>query len=258
MLTFQIGLHIDDLFILVYIKNKLNCGHISISGKKCNYFINDKDSLLQILLPIFNFTKLNSSKYHQFILFEKVVNFIRDKKHLPLLWLKQALQLLPSLSSVAASGHREAQKRGRPESKEGKLEMIKFYHEMKKPYLAPLNNNTHLTIHWLGGFTDGDASFSIFKYKPRLKFENHIKELELFNRIKDFLNISNNLSITKPRLDRSNSNATVSLDITDIHILKKSIVPLYSKDGILKTKKFKDFNDWSFASALLCSSGPPY
>ena len=65
--------------------------------------------------------------------------------------------------------------------------MIKFYHEMKKPYLAPLNNNTHLTIHWLGGFTDGDASFSIFNYKPRLKFENHIKELELFNRIKDFL-----------------------------------------------------------------------
>lgn len=103
MLTFQIGLHINDLFILEYIKNKLNC------------------SLLQILLPIFNFTKLNSSKYHQFILFEKVINFIKDKKHL---------------------------------SKEGKLEMIKFYHEMKKPYLAPLNKNTHLTIHWLGGFTD--------------------------------------------------------------------------------------------------------
>jgi hypothetical protein len=33
MLTFQIGLHIDDIFILEYIKNKLNCGHITISGK---------------------------------------------------------------------------------------------------------------------------------------------------------------------------------------------------------------------------------
>ena len=126
--------------------------------------------------------------------------------------------------------------------------MIKFYHEMKKPYLAPFYNNTPLTIHWLGGFTDGDASFSIFKYKPRLKFENHFKNIiNILNRIKDFFNISNNLSITKPRLDRSNSNATVSLDITDIHILKKkSIVPLNSKDGKLKTKKFKDFNDWSF------------
>ena len=54
--------------------------HKPAKGKKCNYFINDKDSLLQILLPIFNFTKLNSSKYNKFILFEKVVNFIRDKK----------------------------------------------------------------------------------------------------------------------------------------------------------------------------------
>ena len=184
MLTFQIGLHIDDLFTLKYIKKFLNCGHISISGKKCNYFINDKDSLLQILLPIFNFIKLNSSKYHQFILFEKAVNFINDKKHL---------------------------------SKEGKLEMIKFYHEMKNPYLAPLNN-TPLTLHWLGGFTDGDASFSIFNYKPRLKFENHIKELELFNRIKDLFNINNKLNITKPRIDRPNSNATISLDITNIKI----------------------------------------
>jgi len=58
MLTFQIGLHIDDLFILEYIKNKLNCGHISISGKNCNYFFNDKYSLLQILLPIMNLTQI--------------------------------------------------------------------------------------------------------------------------------------------------------------------------------------------------------
>ena len=95
--------------------------------------------------------------------------------------------------------------------------MIKFYHEMKNPYLAPLNN-TPLTLHWLGGFTDGDASFSIFNYKPRLKFENHIKELELFNRIKDLFNINNKLNITKPRIDRPNSNATISLDITNIKI----------------------------------------
>lgn len=69
MLTFQIGLHINDLPILEYIKNKLSCGKISISGNKCNYFINVKDSLLQILLPIFKFKNLNSSKYYQFFTF---------------------------------------------------------------------------------------------------------------------------------------------------------------------------------------------
>ena len=69
MLTFQIGLHIDDLSILEFIKEKLNCGSISISGSKCNFFIYDKVSLVQVLLPIFNFVNLNSSKYFQFIIF---------------------------------------------------------------------------------------------------------------------------------------------------------------------------------------------
>jgi len=50
MLTFQISLHINDLLVLEYIKDKLNCGHISISKSKCNYFVNDKNSLIQVLL----------------------------------------------------------------------------------------------------------------------------------------------------------------------------------------------------------------
>jgi hypothetical protein len=82
MLTIQIGLHIKDLPLLEYIKNNLKCGHISIYGSKCNYFINDQISLIQVILPIFNIVKLNSSKYYQFITFEKAVNLIKNKKHL--------------------------------------------------------------------------------------------------------------------------------------------------------------------------------
>ncbi|HMG15626.1 MAG TPA: cytochrome c oxidase subunit 3 [Saprospiraceae bacterium] len=219
MLTFQIGLHIDDLSLLEYIKNKLNCGHISITTSRCNYFVNDKTSLIQVILPIFNFIKLNSSKYYQFLIFEKAVNLIKEKKHL---------------------------------SPEGKLEMVKFYKEMKISSCkqAPASqskeiNNIPLTINWLGGFTDGDSTFSIFKYKPRIRFENHIKELNLFERIKDLFNIRSNFIFNKPRLNRPNSNATVSLDITNIQILKNKIVPIFSKSGILKSKKLKDFNDWS-------------
>jgi cytochrome c oxidase subunit 3 len=218
MLTFQIGLHIDDLSLLEYIRDKLNCGHISISGSKCNYFVNDKTSLIQIILPIFKFIKLNSSKYYQFLIFEKAINLIKEKKHL---------------------------------SPEGKSEMIKFYNDMKIPYLAPHSkeiNNLPLSINWLGGFTDGDSTFSILNYKPRLKYENHIKELNLLERIKDLFKINSNLNITKARINRPNSNATISLDITDIHILKNKIVPIFSSfngNSILKSKKLKDFKDWS-------------
>lgn len=99
ILTFQIGLHIDDLNLLKFIKQKLNCGHISISGSRCNYFVNDQISLIQVILPIFNYVKLNSSKYFQYLIFEKAVSLIKNKKHL---------------------------------SSKGKLDMIKYYYEIKK------------------------------------------------------------------------------------------------------------------------------
>nr|YP_010846157.1 LAGLIDADG homing endonuclease [Cyathus stercoreus]WEV87344.1 LAGLIDADG homing endonuclease [Cyathus stercoreus] len=220
MLTFQICLHIDDLFLLENIKKQLNCGHISISGSKCNFFINDKPSLVQVVLPIFNYIKLNSSKYYQFLIFEKAVNLYKDNKHL---------------------------------STEGKLEMISLYKQIKLSYLAPSSkifNNAPLTLNWLGGFTDGDSTFSISNYKPRLKFENHIKELELFKRIKSYLNSNTNIIITKPRINRPNANITITLDITNIQFLKNHISNLYSKPGILKSKKLKDFNDWSIVVNL--------
>jgi hypothetical protein len=82
IITFQIGLHIDDLSVLKLIQTKLNCGHISISGNKCNYFVNDQNSLINVILPIFSYVKLNSSKYFQFLIFEKAVNLLINKKHL--------------------------------------------------------------------------------------------------------------------------------------------------------------------------------
>lgn len=107
---------------------------------------------------------------------------------------------------------------------------------------------------------DGDGSFSIANYKPRLKYENHIKELQLFYRIKEILNPSSNLIISNPRKNRPNSNITVNLDITDIHVLKNKIRPLFSLtakhpsgpsgrgehqvEDILRSKKIKDFKDW--------------
>jgi len=75
-------LHIDDLNLLKLIKKNLHCGHISISGNRCNFFLNDQYSLINIILPIFNFIKLNSSKYFQFLIFEKAVNLISNKNHL--------------------------------------------------------------------------------------------------------------------------------------------------------------------------------
>jgi len=62
ILTYQIGHHIDDLNALKFIQANLKCGHISISENRCNFFVNDQSSLIEVIIPIFNFVKLNSSK----------------------------------------------------------------------------------------------------------------------------------------------------------------------------------------------------
>ena len=55
--------------------------------------------------------------------------------------------------------------------------MVNLYKELKvssTKYSAPSSeflNHKPLSIYWLGGFIDGDGSFSLSNSKPRLKFE---------------------------------------------------------------------------------------
>lgn len=85
MLTFQISLHLDDKKALERIKNKLQCGKISVSetNNKCNFFVNDIFSLVNIIQPIFDNVQLNSSKNFQFQAFSKaVVSIYLIKRHI--------------------------------------------------------------------------------------------------------------------------------------------------------------------------------
>jgi hypothetical protein len=72
--------------------------------------------------------------------------------------------------------------------------------------------------------------------------ENHIKELELYNKIKEFFKVGNVL-LTTPRVNRINSSPTIVLEINKISELRDILIPLmYDKDCILlKTLKAKDF-----------------
>ncbi len=214
--TFQIGLHKDDEAVLNYIMNTLKCGHISKSKDRINYFVNDKNSLLHVILPIFEFVNLNSSKYHPFVIFKKAVTLVKDKSH---------------LSDI------------------GKLEIIKCKKEMNnmsgKWIPSSINSKIKITKFWLAGFIDGDGSFSTNKFVPRFKLENHIKELELYNKIKEFLSLGN-LILTSQRIDRVNSSPTVVLEVNRIKELIEVLIPLmYDNDTIiLKSLKCKDFSMW--------------
>ena len=216
--TFQIGLHVDDLKVLEYIMNIIKCGHISKSKNRVNFFVNDINSLLYIIIPIFEHVNLNSSKYHHFLLFKKAVMLKKDKKHL---------------------------------SNEGKLKIIKYKKEMQsmsgKWIPSSINNKINITKYWLAGFIDADATFSTNKYIPRFKLENHIRELELYNKIKEFITTGNVL-LTKPRVYRDNSNPTIVLEINKIKELRDILIPIiYDKNNnniLLKSLKSNDFLWW--------------
>lgn len=197
--------------------------------------------MIDVILPIFNFVELNSSKYYNYLVFENVINLVKNKQHL---------------------------------TPNGKKDIIKYYIEMKnKDYRSRPSCDIKITDYWLGGFTDGDATFYTNKLTPRLKFENHVKELELLSKIQEYLK-SGNLIISKPRKGRPNSNATVVLEFNKIYVLKTIIIPLFyrylfpngdkekflflsinqikplsfmvdNNFSILQTKKSQDFCYWS-------------
>ena len=204
-IIFQITLHINDLYVLEHIRSKLNCGSISKSGNKCNYFVSDQKSLINVILPIFNRVELKSSKYYKYFVFKNAVNLLKDKEHL---------------------------------TPKGKIEILQYYREMKIVNLnAKARENMKINKYWLIGFTEGDGCFGANKLKPKLRYENHIKELELFKSILLYLK-HGNLYISNRK-----STGFVTLEINNINILMNVIIPIFSKDML--TKKSLDFKDWS-------------
>jgi hypothetical protein len=83
---------------------------------------------------------------------------------------------------------------------------------------------------------------------PRLKFENHIKEIKLFQIIQKYIGYGS--LITKVRKERGfNDNPTAVLEINKINILKNVIINKFNNKNSdvinFYTKKYLDFKDWS-------------
>jgi hypothetical protein len=78
---FQIGLHLDDLPLLLALKNKLQCGYITINHKeaKGNYVLSSQEGLFW--LPIFDSFNLNTTQYLDYLAFREVVILRSMKGH---------------------------------------------------------------------------------------------------------------------------------------------------------------------------------
>lgn len=182
--------------------NTLKCGHISKSKDRINFFVNDINYLLYVIIPLFDYVNLNSSKYHSFELFKKAVFLTKDKS-----------QLLEN----------------------GKFEILNLQKEMEKlsgKFVPDYINKINITKCWLAGFIDGEGSFSTNKYVPIFKLESHCKENELYKKIREYLTLDNVL-LTSPRTNRVINNSIKVLEVNKIRDLKEKLVPLMDKDDSL-------------------------
>lgn len=151
-LTYQIGLRIDDLNTLKFIKKELKCGNISIPKNRCNYYVSDNYSIINIIIPLFSNFQLNSTKYSQFVVFKNAAEIFNNKFHL---------------------------------TNEGLSQLISLKNTSNTEFYTPKIFN--ITDNWLLGFMEGDATFSTGSiYRPRLKFECHVKEEKLFSKIQEY------------------------------------------------------------------------
>ena len=75
---FSIGLHIDDLNVLNYIKDKLGFGKVYSSDNTCYFNVTKKEDILK-LINIFDTYLLNSTKRFNFLDFKKAYSLYYNR-----------------------------------------------------------------------------------------------------------------------------------------------------------------------------------
>lgn len=215
-LALSLKFHIDELPLLNYLNNELQCGKIYVDSKNsyCRFFIREFLAINYILIPIFQEFSLKTTKLLDCQDFIRVAKMIDSKEHLTEIRINQILKIKASMNT------------GRDDRS------------------LPSNYNFNITWPWLLGFIEGDGSFSTNGFSPRFYIELTSSEQNLLLAIKNFLNAGNVSikNIPKSRIG-SNQKSMVSFNIQSIDYLYSNFIPQLDL-LIFKSKKKFDYLDW--------------
>ena len=227
--VFQITLHIEDSAVLSHIRNKLGVGIITIQGKSCSYRVHAFQTIIEILIPIFDkyplltHKQLNYKDWREGIFIKKVAKE-KDYK-IDKISFDSILKLKTRMNSLRTS-----------------YDGYNLTSDMVNKY-------------WLLGFVEGDGSFYFTNSKAVFSLTQ--KDKQVLEAIATFLQkisispIYSDLYVpSKPKCIISRKSKAYQLSITDTDVLFQYIYPFFNKLTFL-SRKTVDFKIWSLGLFLI-------
>jgi len=102
---FLLGFHINELPLLNNLKNIFNCSSITVSKTACFFEITSKKDIQNIIIPIFEYFPLNSTKYLDYQDFKKAFeiytseNYSKDDDLIKIKFLKSNMNKARKLNN---------------------------------------------------------------------------------------------------------------------------------------------------------------
>jgi len=229
--NFLIGLHIDDVNMLCFIREVLGTGKVVTSGKVARFSITSIKGIAKII-DILTEYPLNTTKLLNFLAFKKAYELYTSSKS-----KEEVAQFINELKNSMNNKRTDF--------------------NMPYPPSGDQDYKPRITSYWLLGFVEGGGAGSFFvkksDYKLNFTLSQSIKDLALMESIKDFLcnlpGIANSLrkdfqtSIRVTTQDSASNTTIVRLTISQTDLIKFVIIPLFSS-MTWRSKKEWDFQDW--------------
>ena len=233
---FSIGLHIDDLNVLNYIKDKLGFGKVYSSNNTCYFNVTKKEDIIK-LIKIFDAYLLNSTKRFNFLDFKKASSLYYDRDLLTQELTNQILDIKNNMNNMR----------------------VNFQN------LQEFN----ISKEWLLGFIEGDGSFSLSRntMEPVFSIKLTETELSLLYAIKEYL--INNLDLDIYSVNKlegssvisigkgkavNNSKPLATLTIKNIHFNNNVFIPFFCESQFI-SKKGLDFKDFKLICHIIYIGG---
>ena len=236
-----IGLHIEDLSTLEFIKERLNCGKIYTTEKIAKFDVKRINDIQNILIPLLEKFTLNGTKYLDYLAFKEAIAIKFDES----LSNSDKLKLITDLKS--------------------KMNTKRVNFEM------PSTHTIRVTPYWLLGLIEGEGCFSLVDSKNiGISFSLTLTSVQapLIHAIKNFLDsysvddthlklspqyleiISQRTSIYVKNKSTANSKPSIEIQFRQINFIVNTFIPMLSNLSFV-TKKYKDFLDWAFIASLI-------